>query len=310
MKKSALGICLAVLLLALPPVPSFAAEKTVTASLPPFQVQINGTLIDSKTAEYPLLLYKNITYMPMTYDYCNLLGLESSWTPENGLAVSLRKGGEIPTVIEHFAQGNNPSRPTAAVVSTPVTVNGKAIDNAKEPYPFLRYNDVTYFPLTFRFTHEEFNIYSNFAPEYGLAVYSENKFYYEYHPVGSDLLQPPHKDLRISTILYSMTAINIFDGTGEYPSNNVSKLDYYRIGTPMFPNYGNTKNHYGFLPDGAGGLRVNTDSHLRIGDLITSVISDPTNLESLQTEVEVECLYYDSDYSDEFPPYQPYHRQD
>lgn len=35
--------------------------------------------VNSKTAKYPLLVYKDVTYMPMTYDYCNLLGLESNY---------------------------------------------------------------------------------------------------------------------------------------------------------------------------------------------------------------------------------------
>lgn len=231
---------LIMVLLLLSAVPSFAAEKSVRVSLPSFKVQINGTVINSKTAEYPLLVYKNITYMPMTHDYCNLLSLESGWTKETGLTVSLRKSTEIPTVIEHPSNSNNPTHLSAAVVSTPVTVNGKAIDNAKEPYPFLRYQDVTYFPLTYRFTNQEFNIYSNFTPEFGLGVYSENKFFYQYNPKNSSLL---YTDLRLSTILYSMTAINISDGTGKYPSNNVKEYSYWSEKV-FTPNYKDTK-YYG-----------------------------------------------------------------
>jgi hypothetical protein len=286
MKKILFFILLAVTLLPLSAVQSFAAERTVSVSLPAFTVQINGTVINSKTTKYPLLVYKNITYLPMTYDYCNLLGLESSWTQEKGFTVSLRKGTEIPTVTEYISKSSNPARLTATVVSTPVTVNGKRIDNTKEPYPFLRYQDVTYFPLTYQFTNQEFNIYSNFSPEYGLGVYSENKFYYQYYPEGSNLL---HTDLRLSTILYSMTAINISDGTGKYPSNNVKQYRY-PAEEVLMPNYKDTR-YYGYLPDGSGGLKVNTDSKLFIGRLITTVISDLANPLPVTEQLEIHANY-------------------
>lgn len=248
---------------------SVAAEKIVSVSVPAFRVQINGTTVVGKTAEYPLLFYKNITYMPMTYDYCNLLGLESNWTKDDGLSVSLRRDNTIPTITEKSIKINNPSRVTANIVSTPVTINNRKIDNTKEPYPFLRYRDITYFPLTFQFLKEDFNIYTNFLPDKGLAVYSENKFFYKYYPDGSQL---QNTDLRLSSILYLMTAINISDGTENYPTNNVKQYYYERPGIAFIPDYKDVK-YYGYLPDGKGGLRVNVDSKLRIGDLITTEIS-------------------------------------
>jgi len=264
---------------------SYGAEKTVRVALPAFRVQINGTIVNSKTANYPLLVYKDITYMPMTYDYCNLLGLESSWTKEGGLNVSLRANNTVPTVTEQESADNNQSHVTATVVETPITINGKKINNLKEPYPFLRYKDITYFPLTFKFTHEEFNIYSNFIPDIGLGVYSENKFFYRYYPKGS---KQQYMDLRLSTILYSMVAINIFDGTGNYPSNNVAKYDYYRFGAPLYPNFKGVK-YYGYLPDGNGGLKANVNSKLSIGDLLTTEIDDIQH----PTPINVELSFYE-----------------
>lgn len=249
---------------------SAAAEKTVNVTVPTFRVQINGTTVVGKTAEYPLLFYKNITYMPMTYDYCNLLGLESNWTKEEGLQISLRRDNTIPTVTESNTKLNNPSRVAASIVNTPIIINNRKIDNTKEPYPFLRYRDVTYFPLTFQFLKEDFNIYTNFLPDAGLAVYSENKFFYKYYPEGSQL---QHLDLRLSSILYLMTAINISDGTSNYPTNNVKQYYYERPGIAFLPDYKGIK-YYGFLGDGKGGLKANVDSKLIIGDLITTEVSN------------------------------------
>jgi hypothetical protein len=266
---------------------SFAAEKTVRASLPAFRVQINGITVNSKTAEYPLLVYKNITYMPMTYDYCNLLGLESNWTAETGLSISLRNKEVIPTIAEGSSKYNNASRMSAVITDAPITLNGRKIDNSKEPYPFLRYKDVTYFPLTFQFLKEVFNIYTNFLPDAGLAVYSENKYFYKYYAEGSELQST---DLRISTILYYMTAITVSDGTGNYPSNNVRQYNFYTPGVTLSPDFKDVK-FYGYLPDGSGGLKANTDSKMFIGNLVTTVISNLENPDPVQVELGFHQYY-------------------
>lgn len=259
MHKCRLIFCLIIILL-IPATSAdcFGAEKTVQVSLPKFNVQINGTIVNSKTAEYPLLVYKNITYMPMTYNYCHLLGLESNWTESAGLVISLKDKSSVPTVTESSSDHTNSSRMGATIINTPIMMNGTKIDNVKEPYPFLRYKDVTYFPLTFRFTQEMFNIYAIFNSDVGLGVYSENKFYYTYYPKGS---KAQYTDLRISSILYEMVAINISNGTGTYPANNVKEYDYWRLSVPLSPNYKDIK-YYGYRPDEKGGFQANVASKL------------------------------------------------
>jgi len=263
------------------PVISYGAERTVNVKLPTFRVQINGTIVDSTTAEYPLLVYKDITYMPMTYDFCNLIGLESSWTKEEGLKVSIRNNKEIPTINETINNKKNPLRVTAYVIETPVTINGKLIDNSKETYPLLRYRDITYFPLTFRFTKEEFNIYNNFNHDIGLQIYSENKFFYNYYPNDS---QKKHSDFRVSSILYEMVAIAISDGSDKFPTNNVKLYKSHKSGIPIYPEYEGEK-YYGYLPDGNGGLKVNTDSKLTPFGFYTTVISDLKNPVPVEIEL-------------------------
>jgi hypothetical protein len=140
---------------------------------------------------------------------------------------------------------------------------------------------VTYFPLTFQFLKEDFNIYTNFLPDAGLAVYSENKFFYKYYPEGSQL---EHLDLRLSSILYLMTAINISDGTSTYPANNVKQYYYERPGVPLLPDYKDVK-YYGFWGDGKGGLKANVDSKLRIGNLITTEISELAKPDAVLVEL-------------------------
>ena len=53
--------------------------KTVTVTLPTFAVTLNDTKIDSAHSEYPLIVYRDITYFPMTYHASRFLHLKSNW---------------------------------------------------------------------------------------------------------------------------------------------------------------------------------------------------------------------------------------
>ena len=43
------------------------------------QVFVNGQKVDNAGAEYPLLLYRNITYFPMTYHLSRFMGVSTDW---------------------------------------------------------------------------------------------------------------------------------------------------------------------------------------------------------------------------------------
>lgn len=52
--------------------PAYAANRltTVTVTLPTFNVVLNDINIDNHYSKYPLIVYKDITYFPMTYSDC------------------------------------------------------------------------------------------------------------------------------------------------------------------------------------------------------------------------------------------------
>lgn len=62
-------------------------NTTVTVSLPSFPVTLNGITIENERSQYPLIIYKDITYFPMTYYDSRFLGLESIWNAKTGLTV-------------------------------------------------------------------------------------------------------------------------------------------------------------------------------------------------------------------------------
>lgn len=150
-----------------------AATSPLPVTKAPFPVQFNGVSINNQTAQYPLLLYKDITYVPMTWDYCQSLALQVYWNQESGLAIAKlpSKGIAVkPEAASHVEKLQNASLPTF-----PITVNGKPINNSNEPYPLLVHKDITYFPLTWRFVHDEFGWVTQWDSTEGLRIETDQE---------------------------------------------------------------------------------------------------------------------------------------
>jgi len=146
---------------------TWGAAKSVTVTLPNFQVTLNGMAIDNTTRKYPLIVYKDITYFPMTYYDCRFLGIESKWKAATGLEIT--KAG-VPQSYNAETGSKNAGKYIATIVQTPIKVNGKNVDNSMEPYPLLLFRNVTYFPLTYRFAAEEFDWDYKFDAKTGLSI--------------------------------------------------------------------------------------------------------------------------------------------
>lgn len=158
------------------PVSRAAALPEVQAAFPAFPVTVNGTVTDQTHSPYPLLLHREITYFPMTWNYTSSLGLTVSWSKESGLSLD-KKDGCIPLAQDLTAEANanSGSSPAAVPAPFPVKVNGKTIVNADEPYPVLLYRNIVYFPMTWRFAHEEFNWKTSWDGVRGFAIQSCTK---------------------------------------------------------------------------------------------------------------------------------------
>ena len=145
-----------------------AMATNVQATLPSFPVTLNGTVIDNSYRQYPLLVYNNITYFPMTYYDCRFLGVETEWTQANGLKIE--KSNLTGAYHQQNMQQKNSGKVTAQLATGKIAVNGKAIANSKEQYPLLVYRDVTYFPLTWRFAVDEFGWKYSYDNKNGLVI--------------------------------------------------------------------------------------------------------------------------------------------
>ena len=152
-----------------------AEAKDVKVTLPAFNVTLNGVTVDQTHNKYPLLVYNDITYVPMTYYDARLLGLSTAWDNKDGLEVAPLSF--IPDA--HTAQSQyksyttdqtNQKSYTASTAQFKIKVAGQVIDNSKEEYPLLVFRDVTYFPLTWRYAVTTFGWQYNFNMTDGLKI--------------------------------------------------------------------------------------------------------------------------------------------
>ncbi|AFC33544.1 hypothetical protein PM3016_6953 [Paenibacillus mucilaginosus 3016] len=179
MNKNNLLLCAAGLLLmlglqvpsALSPVPAEASAMQVDVRVPAWPVELDGITLDRSPSTYPPIVFHDITYIPMTWDVSRAAGLTLDWSAENGLTI--RSGAEERVPLSPPAHGNaaaDGKTLTAYVASFPITIDGRTVDLAKDPYPPLLFRNVTYFPLTWDYAVETFGWTASWDPRSGLSV--------------------------------------------------------------------------------------------------------------------------------------------
>ena len=128
------------------------AADAVRVTLPRFRVTLCNQTIDPAKEEYPFLVYKDITYLPLTYYGCRLLGLYAKWSWETGLIVS--DAGATGAYQSSPRVSRNSGALTAQKATGAITICNKSIENNREEYPFLLFRDVTYLPMTWANMHD------------------------------------------------------------------------------------------------------------------------------------------------------------
>ncbi len=149
------------------------AASAVSANLPTFDVTLNGVKVENQNREYPLIVYKDITYFPMTYYDCRFLGLITEWDNDTR-TLYINKETITCAYRDQNLPWANGSIFDPIICDFNIIVNGKVIDNSAEEYPLLTFRDITYFPLTWRFAYEEFEWDYSFTSESGLVINSDN----------------------------------------------------------------------------------------------------------------------------------------
>lgn len=149
-------------------------NERVNVTIPKFTVKLNGTVINNNYCEFPFIIYKGITYFPMTYNDCRYLGIETEWKDaKNGLLIN--STGISAAYNPEIRDIKNFGKYTAEVVKFPIIVNGKSVNNSSEDYPLLLFRNVTYFPMTWKWCVEEFEWNYSYNNVEGLIINSSNK---------------------------------------------------------------------------------------------------------------------------------------
>ena len=175
-------LCALLCVLALTNAVPAARAAEVQAGVAAGKVVINGRAIDNSSAEYPLLVYRDITYFPMTFHLCRFLGLTTEWDALSRTLTITRTGGAGDYVPDTGHSGRSGSV-SATRVDYPVVVNDEGIDNSAAKYPLLNYGGVTYFPLTWAFAVDSFGWDYRWDAENGLRIDSSGGTPYVTPPI-------------------------------------------------------------------------------------------------------------------------------
>lgn len=152
---------------------TFGLTNSCQVNIPSFRVVLNGVEVDNLNREYPLIIYKDITYFPLTYYDCRFLGLTSEWSAQDGLHI--KKESISCGYREYLSSYKNKSSYSATIPSFNIKISNNLIDNSKEEYPLLLFRNVTYFPMTWKFCVDEFNWNYSYDNKNGLIINSANK---------------------------------------------------------------------------------------------------------------------------------------
>jgi len=163
MKKSIIVLLLGILL-----VSSFAYGEEVNVEIAEEDIVINKEHIKNTELQYPFVVYKDITYLPMTWTLARGLGLETKWSEEAGLSVT-SSSESFPLDLD-YGYSNKSGLHKAKLATGPIRVAGQTIDNENEAYPLLVFRNITYFPLTWRFMVDEFGASYKWTKETGLSI--------------------------------------------------------------------------------------------------------------------------------------------
>lgn len=180
MKKSVL-LVLSVLFCLCFPYFAAAESNTVTVEIPGFSVTVNGIEYNSNYSEFPFLLYNDITYLPMTYDFATFMGLNITFKRgvnnvyhKDEMILHIGNGERTaPELGQYLKKEKNKTSYQAVIPDyhTYISFERKEYDN-DSLYPMINFNGVTYLPMTWNVIHTLLDWEYSFDSDSGLVINS------------------------------------------------------------------------------------------------------------------------------------------
>ena len=212
MKKSVAGliIALAAVFFAL----TVNAAECVKVRIAPYYTQIDDMSVYNPAVEFPILTYKNVTYLPLTHGLCAKLGYAVGFDSEKGFFITKHRD-MVYTLDESPLFGKDAENYygvdyTAYIADYPIYLNGIRIDNTKEEYPFLNFRGITYLPLTYRFAVEEMCLDIEWSEKDGFFLNSDRR------QIFGDFGKHDENGVTLITQIQGYTTEKASDGTEEY----------------------------------------------------------------------------------------------
>ncbi len=136
--------------------------------IPSFKVSVCSSEINQSTSEYPMFVYNDVTYIPMTWGMCQALGLTSEYRESTGLHL---------TTGQPKSDRFEPLQSDALTVSEEVDIDDAGvcvwIDGVvlteDSQYPFKNHNGITYIPLTWDIA-TKLGVEYSYSNETGLVI--------------------------------------------------------------------------------------------------------------------------------------------
>ena len=240
---------------------------------------MNDVRIDNGERLYPIIVYRDITYVPMTYNDSRFLGLETKWEAATGLQVNKITSQTAYNPNRGFAGAYLEN---AVLPDFRIRVNGKEIDNNSEVYPLLVFRDITYFPLTWRYMVDEFGWTSSFDAANGLVISSKGTKPPVVPPVTPPVTPPAvaekvySQDFGSLSVIFDRTSVRS-PGNLYVKENNVTK----KVGNPYYI-YG-----VGYLQAGTSGDYAAVDKVEYANRWIYTVAVDPSVTPAVSRNVRI-----------------------
>ena len=218
-------------------------SRVYSAQVAPFKIKVNGQIIDNKLESYPLLLFRNITYFPLTWRYAvNEFSWEYAFDTNQGLEISTSGGNiSVNEVILPIVQRETGEKGGFAMAGDYYYFEGVAGKIYQAPISN---------PQNIKFVYQLPLSDSQDAYVYASLYADDNQAFLKYHTggatMGSDHLIQLNDDATTLEVDNGYSSLKIYDDytvrveQGFPPSNNNlmlkknSEFKFVKIGNPEF----------------------------------------------------------------------------
>ena len=241
---------------------SFAEEIPVTRA--EHTVKIDGVTICPDSGEikednsrYPVVTYKNVTYIPLTFYKANMLNLSLAF---DGRTLSAAPGDpEVPKIFDSEGAAL-PDGAKFEMANFNIILNGTKIDNLKEEYPFLFFRGVVYMPVTWHNAVEVMGWTVEFSGG-ALSIDVDNCFYTLRQGARQDLTERPSFMPGPETYYRKGGLFVALDMSGSFTGRYGNNLRIINNGRELAPD--------GIFGHGSGGPRFSCD-----GEFVYTTVSE------------------------------------